>query len=113
MDGKFPTAGRGDPRFWAVLKRLGDLHDLKQEDYGSEHDPFANVRASELFGIPAWVGGLVRANDKMHRLQQFAQRGALANESAEDSLLDLAVYAVIAYILYEEASGAEITTVHE
>lgn len=94
----------GDPRFHAALQRIADLHDKKQEDYGAEGDPFANIRASENWGIPAWVGALVRLNDKVHRLQQFALKGELANESAVDSMEDIAVYALIAKILYQEES---------
>lgn len=96
----------GDPRFHAELARLGDLHDRKQYDYGRETDPFANVRGSEEWGVPGWVGAMVRANDKIRRLQAFARRGTLANEGVEDSFDDLAVYAIIAKILFKE-SGAK------
>jgi hypothetical protein len=89
-------------RFHAILKELGELHDRKQRDYGTDQDPLANVRASTEWGIPAWVGTLVRLNDKVRRLQAFARKGSLANESAIDSLRDIAVYAIIALILYEE-----------
>lgn len=92
----------GDPRFHALLKTIGDLHDRKQADYGTVGDPFANVRSSVLWGVAPWIGALIRLNDKVHRLQQFARKGALANESAEDSMLDIAVYALIALILYRE-----------
>lgn len=90
-------------RFKELLKEIEELHDRKQRDYGTTTDPFANVRASEEFGIPAWVGALVRLNDKIVRLKQFARKGELANESAEDSMRDIAVYALIALVLYEEA----------
>lgn len=93
---------RGDPRFAALLKELDATHSRKQADYGSEKDPFANVRASEDWGIPAWVGALVRLNDKVVRLKSFARNGVLQNESAIDSLTDIAVYALISRILYEE-----------
>ena len=89
-------------RFHALLGQLGRLHDRKQNDYGGSTDPFANVRASHDWGIKPWVGALVRLNDKVKRLQKFAQRGSLANESAEDSMLDIAVYALISLILYRE-----------
>lgn len=93
-------------RFHALLKEIGDLHDKKSLDYGSEHDPLANVQASSEFGVPAWIGTLVRLNDKVQRLKAFARRGTLANESAKDSMLDISVYALIAMILYEdEANG--------
>ena len=92
-------------RFHQILKELGDLHDLKQLDYGSADDPFANVRSSRDFGISPWVGALVRGNDKMKRLQKKAREGHLANEPAIDSFRDLAVYAIIALVLYEEDEG--------
>lgn len=89
--------------FADVLVELQAMHDRKNADYGRPGDPLANIRASEDFGIPAWIGALVRGNDKMRRLQKAAQGGALVNESVEDSLLDLAVYAIIALILHREA----------
>jgi hypothetical protein len=95
----------GDPRFHELLKQIGELHDKKQLDYGAETDPFANVRASEEWGVAPWVGALVRLNDKVHRLQQFAKKGELANESAEDSMMDIAVYALIALVLYREETA--------
>lgn len=90
-------------RFHEVLRSLAALHDRKSLDYGRDDDPFANVRASSEWGVPEWVGAMVRATDKVRRLQTFARRGSLANESAKDAFLDLAVYAVIALVLYEEA----------
>lgn len=89
-------------RFKAILKEMAALHDKKAKDYGTGTDPLANVKASAGFGVPAWVGVLIRMNDKMIRLQSLCQKGYLANESAEDSLRDLAVYSIIALILREE-----------
>lgn len=93
-------------RFHELLAEAGSLHDRKQADYGAGDDPFANVRASEEWGIPGWVGAMVRLNDKVRRLQSLAQKGSLANESAYDSFVDISVYALIAYVLYEEEHGA-------
>ena len=100
----------GDARFHAILKELADLHDKKQADYGREQDPLANIRASAEWGVPAWVGALIRLNDKVRRLQAFCQRGTLANEGAVDSLNDIAVYAILARILLEEAQAAPAAT---
>lgn len=90
------------------LKPLMDeilaLSDRKQQDYGSDQDPFANVRRSEELGIPAWLGAIVRLGDKWQRIQQFARKKKLANESFEDSLKDAAVYSLIALKLYREWS---------
>jgi hypothetical protein len=93
----------GDPRFYQILDKLAELHKRKAEDYGTNIDPFFNIRASRQWGIEPWVAALIRANDKISRLQAFVQKGRLVNESVEDSLLDLASYAIIALILYEEA----------
>jgi len=89
-------------RFYAVLAEAAKLHDKKQRDYGSDVDPFANVKASEDFGIPGWLGCIVRGNDKVRRIMAFATRGELANESIEDALIDLLVYSGIALVLYRE-----------
>ena len=93
--------------FQSVLREIAELHDAKQHDYGRDADPFANIRASEEFGIPAWLGAVLRGNDKMSRLKTFTQKQTLKNESVEDSLKDLAVYALIALILYREIEGIE------
>ena len=94
-------------RFHAILKEIGDLHDKKQADYGVATDPFANVRQSAEWGVTPWVGAMVRANDKVKRLQKVAQGGQLENEGVIDSFKDLAVYAVIAMVLWEEENRSK------
>ena len=81
----------GDPRFHALLSEIGALHDRKQADYGTDTDPFANVRGSTDWGVPQWIGCMIRATDKVKRLQKYARTGSLTNESAEDAFMDLAV----------------------
>ena len=93
---------KGDPRFHAILQQMGELHDKKQADYGVEGDPFANVRASKEWGVEPWLGALIRLNDKVTRLKTFVRTRKLANEGVEDSLLDIAVYAIISLILLRE-----------
>jgi hypothetical protein len=92
-------------RFHEILTGLGELHDRKQRDYGAGDDPFANVRNSQGFGVDPWVGAMIRLNDKVKRLQSLQANGRLENESAEDSFRDIAVYAVIALVLFEEQYG--------
>ena len=91
--------------FSNILKEIQAMHDKKQADYGKTNDPFANVRASEDFGIPGWVGCMTRATDKLKRLQAAARGQNLVNESIEDSLLDLATYTIIALCLFRESNG--------
>ncbi len=96
------TQHPGSKRFHEILRELGELHLRKSLDYGTEEDSFANIRGSREWGVDPWVGAMIRATDKLKRLQKFAREGKLANESVEDSFRDLAVYAVIALVLYEE-----------
>lgn len=101
-----PESG-GDERFLSVLDEMRRLHVKKGADYGTDQDCFANIRASEAFGVQPWRGALMRANDKMARLQTYCRKGTLANEGVEDSLLDLANYAVIALCLFRETHCTE------
>lgn len=97
------TRHEGSARFHEILRELGDLHDRKQQDYGSDADPFANVReGAHQWGLQPWLGAMVRATDKVKRIQAYAQKGKLANEGVEDSFRDLAVYAIIALVLWEQ-----------
>lgn len=96
----FPETG--DPRFYTILGEMALTHAKKSQDYGTDRDALTNLRNSEEFGIPAWVGTAIRMNDKMKRIQAMASKGSLANESLEDSFLDMASYAVLALILFRE-----------
>lgn len=90
------------PTFEDILGELQSMQERKGKDYGTETDSLANLLASEAFGIPAWVGAILRGNDKMRRIQSFVVKGRLENESIEDALLDLAVYAIHSLRLYRE-----------
>jgi len=82
--------------FELILKEVQAMHDKKSRDYGRPGDPYFNIRGSEDFGISSWIGAVMRANDKMKRLQLAAAGGTLANEGVEDSLLDMITYLTIA-----------------
>ena len=94
--------------FERILEEMRLLQAQKRKDYGSNSDPLANIRAGARFaGVPDWVGCMMRANDKVFRLSAAAKGSSLSNEGVEDSLLDLAIYAIHALALYrEEAQGA-------
>ena len=92
----------GHPEFKAILDRLWELHCEKGDDYGSEADPLLNIREAADYGVPPWLAALLRANDKVVRLKQFAKRRTLKNESVEDSILDLASYAILTLVLMRE-----------
>jgi hypothetical protein len=104
-----PEAEGGHPEYLKLLDELRELHTRKAADYGRGVDPLANVRASVDFGVPAWVGVMIRANDKVHRIKSFIANGKLKNESVEDSLKDLAAYALLALVLFrEQETGASV-----
>lgn len=93
----------GHPEFLKLLDQMRELHQRKAADYGTRgEDPLANLRASEGFGIPAWVGAVIRCNDKMRRVMAFVKHGELKNESVEDSLLDGAAYFLLGLVLFRE-----------
>lgn len=95
-------------KFNDILVELRNLHEKKSQDYGTDGDPYANVRASAEFGIAPWIGALIRENDKTTRIKSFIVKGTLANESLEDSLIDKAVYSIIALLLYREENDGGV-----
>lgn len=92
----------GSHEFRAKLRALRLLHAKKATDYGSDDDPFANIRASEMSGIEPWRGAWVRASDKVFRMNRYCNRGSLANEGVTDTLEDLASYCLITSLLHAE-----------
>jgi hypothetical protein len=94
----------GNPEFEKVIEEVLAMHRRKGADYGTKDDFFANVSASQDWGISPWVGAMMRANDKVVRLQSASRGSTLQNEGIEDSLLDIATYAVIALCLFRRES---------
>lgn len=94
---------KGDARFHASLKRIGQLHDAKQADYGTAADAFANYHSVAKYGIEPWRYVAARTGEKLNRLQSYCQKGFLVNESVSDSLRDIAVQALIVEILRQES----------
>lgn len=96
----------GHPMFKEILKELQDLHDRKNHDYAGDN-PLGNLEMCEMGGVPAWKGVIVRLTDKMARLLSFARKGELQvkDESVEDTLKDMAIYAILGLILYRTRKG--------
>lgn len=91
-------------------KRMVEITKKKNADYtGTGDDPFANFSRVESMGACTTLQGfLVRILDKYSRLVSFSQRGFLfvADESFEDTCLDLANYALLlaGYVKSEKRS---------
>lgn len=74
--------------FHAVTKELFETYKAKNHDYG---DSF-----SETFEKLGLISAVTRISDKTNRLQSLAQNEQrVENESLEDTLLDLAGYAIM------------------
>ena len=80
----------------------------KSQGYGTNDDPLANVRGSTEWGVPGWQGAMIRAQDKIRRLQAYAVRGELPYESVEDAFKDLASYAIIGLVLFEQEANSDL-----
>lgn len=102
-----PEIAPGSAKFIAILDEMRVIHLKKGADYGTKDDVFANIRASEEIGIPAWKGAWLRAKDKVQRINSYCLNGKLENEGVEDSFADLANYAVIALLLFREEQQAK------
>ena len=87
---------KGNPNFHAILRELGDLHDLKNKDYANpeDGDPLFNLREVSRFGMPSSTGIWVRCTDKWCRFSNWYKKGiyAVASEKVEDTVKDLIVY---------------------
>ena len=94
----------GHRRFYELLDKMAEIHSKKNRDYGKLEDPLANFKMSRELGISPFLGCLIRISDKYSRIAGFAKKGFMEvkEESIQDTLIDLSVYAIIATILYEE-----------
>lgn len=74
--------------FSDITKDMAELYERKNKDYGNSFDKTLNE-----FGI---VAGLIRLNDKMNRVKSIYNKDvSVKDESLEDTLIDLANYAVM------------------
>lgn len=93
------------PSFVDIMAELNEMQLRKGNDYGTETDSLADIVSSKEFGIDPWLNAIVRINSKIARLKSYVIKGALSNESVDDSMVDIAVYAIHAIRLYRESTG--------
>jgi hypothetical protein len=95
---------REDDPFEAALIPIVETNRRKRADYAHDGDPFSNFEATASFlGIPRWMSAHFNVVQKMARISSLWANGRIndtANESVEDTVLDAAVYGVIAYAIY-------------
>ena len=108
-DKRPPKTMHKNKLFYEILNVIKELHDKKRHDYGANEDIFANFRLSELSGISAWKGSVVRMGDKYARISNFIKKGEFKfkEEGIKDTLMDMAIYSLITMILFEEEEEQE------
>ena len=99
-----------------MLDELKMLHDAKSHDYSTPENPYKNLEGVQRIGIEPWRGIVIRLMDKFERLEGFCRTRELAvkSESIEDTFKDIAIYSVLALILYrkeEDDATQELTEV--
>lgn len=103
----------GDPRFYALLEEIAELHSRKNHDYAKTTEPLSNFNRAKDLGVEPWRGVLIRMSDKWSRIEQLAGGKIAKNESLRDSLVDLAVYALIDVLLLEDEAKPRLAAAIE
>lgn len=78
--------------FSEILQEMSDVHERKNADYGNNFH--------KRFKRWGFITALLRLSDKMERLENIYEKGQIEvkDESVEDTLLDLANYAVMTLV---------------
>jgi hypothetical protein len=91
--------------FNETIERMARTAEKKNNDYTVSDDPFDNFMAVELLGVcPAEIGLLTRMTDKFKRVISLikGKQAMVTDESVEDTLLDLANYAILLKLLRQQ-----------
>ena len=95
----------------SILDNMQTVYEAKDSDYSATGLPMGNLRKCEEAGIDAWRGCLVRIGDKMSRLENFLKEKEylVISEKAEDTVVDLANYAILMSCLLEELKSVNLS----
>ncbi len=92
----------GHPRFYEILEEIKEATSRKAHDYASDKDPLSNIKqVAEVIGTEPYMVTFMFIATKFFRVANLLQRDETLNESIDDSLLDIAVYAILMKILME------------
>lgn len=86
--------------FSQILQKMESLHRAKNHDYGDSFN-----LTCDKFGV---LAGVIRLNDKVNRLNTLMKASAKVDEKIEDTLLDLANYAILTLMYIENGKDREI-----
>ena len=101
----YPKTCKG---FQDATDEMYDLFKKKQEDYGSTNIGMGSKTVDDDDDVERSLIGLsIRMNDKIQRLMNLTFRNIKKpnNESIEDTLIDIANYAVMAKIVIDKDWG--------
>jgi hypothetical protein len=93
-----------------IAKEMILIQDKKNRDYAGNEYLSNFMMCEKHMGVAAWKGCIIRLSDKMARIMNIAktEEVAVSDESVTDTLIDLAVYAIITRILYEDFKRCNI-----
>lgn len=106
-------SGRGHPRFYEILQELAELHDRKNSDYATASNPLANFervgKAGKEYNLITNGNESVKVAllyawkqiDAVNKMVGNSEAGKA--ESVLDKFNDIAVYMILARIMYEES----------
>lgn len=86
--------------FTDILDRMKEIHDAKSRDYAGNTE-FGNFNEAERVGVSGSLGAFIRLQDKYTRCCNLLSgaEAQVKDESVEDTLIDLANYAIIVLCL--------------
>lgn len=86
-----------NPKFEALLMKMREIHNKKSADYANDKNRYANFENTAISaGTSVDVVFRTFIGVKLARLSELAANGKEPlNESVQDTLLDLAVYAAL------------------
>lgn len=98
------TPLQAQDNFDNLLEELRTLHEKKRADYASNQDRFSNFRiAAEFSGMQTYQSIENLIGVKQARLLELRGTGKTPkNESVRDTLVDRAVYCILAVMLHDE-----------
>lgn len=102
----------GHSGFYKLLIDMAKLHSRKNHDYAGKGNPLRNFYKCKEQGLAPWRGVMVRLSDKWSRLESFCRQGKLKvkDESVVDTLMDNAVYSLLAILLFQEEKNGPHTS---
>lgn len=95
----------GHPRFYRLLEEMAETHSRKNHDYAEASNPLSNFQeVAEATSLSPFDVIRVFLATKVARIKQLwiKKRNLVVGESIKDSLMDLAVYALLGIIMLEE-----------